>query len=770
MRVYEAWSSAYFNWIVRHPVVVIVVAVLVTLACALGMRNLAFDPDSRVFFGQDNPQKAALDRMERTFSAANNVVFVVAAKQGTVFTKRGLALIEALTERSWKTPYSSRVDSISNVQASTARGDEIVFEPYFKNAASVSEGDLPRISRAILADKELVNRVISPSGDATAVVVFVVQPRKDRQEIKDVAAFARAAADEFRSRYPEFEILLTGGVLADVTFAEAGSPDLASPIPIMLGLIVLALWIGLRSLTGVFATGMVVVGAVIVTLGLFIGTGTTLNGATSSAPLIIMTICILDAAHVITTMMQSMRAGEEKRRALVGSLKSNNLAMFITSLTDVIGFVALNFADSPPLNELGNMVSVGAAAGYLLSISLLPAMLALLPMRARGGGERFGRAMRFFADLAVAHRAKLLIGMGLLAIAASVGIVRITLDDDFIKYFDERFEFRRDTDFYQQRLGGLHVINFAVPANQENGITDPGYLKTIDRFAEWFRTQPKVVHVVAFSDVMKRLNMNLHGDDPKHFAIADSRRLNAQLLLLYELSVPAGRDLRSQIDVAKSSTLVSVILRGATSTDIQALAAGGEAWLAREAPSMRAVGTGLSVAYAHISETNIHAMLLGTFIGLTLISLTMFFVLRTARLALLSLVPNLIPAAMAYGLWGYFVGEVNIAMSVVGSFTFGIIVDDTVHFVSKYYHARRNLGHSPEDATRYSFQVAGIPTIIASIVLISGFVVLCFSGFSVSRQMGMLSAITIVLGLLVELFLLPALLLTFGEKRRRGAG
>jgi predicted RND superfamily exporter protein len=225
MRVYEAWSSAYFNWIVRHPVVVIVVAVLATLACALGMRNLAFDPDSRVFFGQNNPQKAALDRMERTFSAANNVVFVVAAKQGTVFTTRGLALIEALTERSWKTPYSSRVDSISNVQASSARGDEIVFEPYFKSAARVSEGELPRIARAVLGDKELVNRVISPRGDATAIVVFVVQPRKDRQEIRDVAAFARATADEFRSRYPEFEIRLTGGVLADVTFAEAGSSD-----------------------------------------------------------------------------------------------------------------------------------------------------------------------------------------------------------------------------------------------------------------------------------------------------------------------------------------------------------------------------------------------------------------------------------------------------------------------------------------------------------------------------------------------------------------
>src|SRR6185503_20590090 len=361
-----------------------------------------------------------------------------------------------------------------------------------------------------------------------------------------------------------------------------------------------------------------------------------------------------------------------------------------------------------PLNELGNMVSIGAGAGYVLSVSLLPAMLALFPMRPRPTGGSLDRAMRWFADIAVAHRVKLLVAMGFVAVATSAGIFRITLDDDFIKYFDERFAFRRDTDFFQQRLGGLHVINFAVPANEEQGITRPDYLTTIDRFAEWFRGQPKVIHVIAFSDVMKRLNMNLHADDPKHYAIGDSRKLNAQLLLLYELSVPQGRDLRSQIDGSKSSTLVSVILRDASSADIQALAAAGENWLVKASPAMRAPGSGLSVAYAHISEANIRMMLLGTFVGLSLISLTMFFVLRTTRLAVLSLIPNLIPAAMAYGLWGYFVGEVNLAVSVVGSFTFGIIVDDTVHFISKYFHARRDLGYPADEATRYSFQIAGV--------------------------------------------------------------
>ena len=139
MRAYEAWSTAYFNWVVRHPVIVVALAAVAILACGFGIRNLSFDPDSRVFFGENNPQKLALDRMERMFTAANTVVFVVAAKQGSVLTKRGFATIEDLTARAWKTPHSSRVDSLANAQASRARDDEIVFEPYFKSAAGLTE-------------------------------------------------------------------------------------------------------------------------------------------------------------------------------------------------------------------------------------------------------------------------------------------------------------------------------------------------------------------------------------------------------------------------------------------------------------------------------------------------------------------------------------------------------------------------------------------------------------------------------------------------------
>ena len=761
---------ACFGWIVAPPVATITLCAALLLGPILMLPRIAFDADSRIFFSEESPDRKALDRLERVYGASNTVVIVAVPRNGRVFSADTLALLARLTDEAQRIPYASAVESLATYRRSVVRGDEAAAEPLWTRHERPGAEALARAERLALADREIVGRLVSERGDATAILVSVLRPGKDRTEIWDVAAAARRIGADARRAHPDTEFGLTGGVLADVTFAEAGMADVATLAPVMIALMILALLLAFRSWPAALAVATVPIASVAAALGGFVGAGFAINGATAGAPVIIMTICILDAAHVVTSMTNRLHRGEAKRAAIVAALRENNAAMFITSLTDVIGFAALNVADSPPLNDLGNLVSAGAVAGYLLSLTLLPAVLALLPAPRHREHRSLGRMMDALTRLAAAHRRKLLLGLAVAFVGLSAGMARIVFDDNFVKYFDERFAFRRDTDFYQQRLGGLHVINFALPSGEQHGITDPAYLRNVDRFAEWFRSQPKVIHVVAFSDTMKRLNMNLNGDDPKHYAVGESRRLNAQLLLLYELSVPQGRDLRSQIDVSKSTTLLSVILRGASSSDIQALAAAGEGWLAREAPAMRATGTGLSVAYAHISEANIRMMLLGTFVGLTLISATMFVVLRTTRLALLSLVPNLIPAAMAYGLWGYMAGEVNIAVSVVGSFTFGIIVDDTVHFVSKYFHARRSLQYSPEDATRHSFQAAGAPTVIASVVLISGFVVLCFSGFSISRQMGMLAAITIVLGLLVELFLLPSLLLAFGEKRKRSSG
>ncbi len=184
-----------------------------------------------------------------------------------------------------------------------------------------------------------------------------------------------------------------------------------------------------------------------------------------------------------------------------------------------------------------------------------------------------------------------------------------------------------------------------------------------------------------------------------------------------------------------------------------------QAWLRDNAPYMQSNGASPSVMFAYIGQRNIRSMLIGTSVALVLISLILIFALRSVRLGLISLVPNLAPAAMGFGLWGLLYGQVGLGLSVVMGLTLGIVVDDTVHFLSKYLRARREQGLSSEDAVRYAFHTVGIALIITTLVLIAGFMVLTQSAFKLNSDMGLLTAITIGLALLADFIFLPPLLM-----------
>ena len=264
---------------------------------------------------------------------------------------------------------------------------------------------------------------------------------------------------------------------------------------------------------------------------------------------------------------------------------------------------------------------------------------------------------------------------------------------------------------------------------------------------------------------MKRLNKTLNGDRPEFYRIPESRELAAQYLLLYELSLPYGLDLNNQINVDRSATKVSVTARGdLTSIELRALTDAGHDWLAENAPDyMLATGAGPGVMFSHISDRQIRGMIKGTVVAFILVSALLVVALRSPKFGLISLIPNVLPALMAFGAWGFLVGRVNIGLSTVVALTIGIVVDDTVHFLSKYLRARRERGLSAPDAVRYAFSTVGAALLFTSLILAVGFFVLAQSALDLNAGMGKLTALTITLALVADFFLLPPLLMKLDE-------
>ncbi|MYF87885.1 MAG: MMPL family transporter, partial [Rhodospirillaceae bacterium] len=279
---------------------------------------------------------------------------------------------------------------------------------------------------------------------------------------------------------------------------------------------------------------------------------------------------------------------------------------------------------------------------------------------------------------------------------------------------------------------------------------------------------PEVAHVFAISDIMKRLNKNLHGDKQEFYAVPDNSDLAAQYLLLYEFSLPEGRDLNNLIDVGRSATRMTVTLKSLSTNEKIALDERARDWLRTNAPGMESGATGVAVVGANSIQRNIEGMLRGTIVAMAIVSLLLLFVFRSVRLGLISLIPNFVPAAMAMGLWGYAVGAVGNAAAVVTAIAFGIIVDDTIHFMTKYVGARKR-GLLPSESVQSAFGSVGKALVTTTIVFGLGFLVFGASGMTTNQALGMLVGMTVVIALLADFLFLPPLLMALDGTRETTA-
>lgn len=756
-------KRSFFPTIIRWRWLMILLMLPVIGTVASGARFLQFETDYRIFFSKDNPQLLAFEDLQNTYTKNDNVLFVLAPKDGLVFTPEMLRIIKDLTKAAWQIPYSIRVDSLSNFQHTQAEEDDLLVADLVENPESLTTDDLERIKQVALAEPLLIHRLISPKADVTGVNITIQLPGKDQaKEVPEVAAFVQKMAADLQSAHPDLGVYLTGVTMMNNAFPTAAQYDMSHLIPLMFLVVILTLAILLRSFSATLATVIVILLTIVTTMGLTGWMGIPLTGPSSSAPTIILTVAVADCVHILITFLYLLRKNGSinKKGAMIESMRINLHPVFLTSLTTAIGFLSMNFGEVPPFRDLGNMVAMGVVIAFCLSITLLPVLMIILPVKVSWQNRTSGQGMKRFGEFVIRQRNLLIWSMAGIVITLALFIPKNELNDEFVKYFSHNIPFRVASDFSNERLTGIYNIDYSLNAGEKNGLSSPEFLQQVESFAQWYRQQPEVVHVNTITDTFKRLNRNMHGDDKAWYKLPESRQLAAQYLLLYEMSLPYGLDLNNQINLDKSATRLVVTMKNISSNSIIAVADRARAWMKTHLPPhMQVEGSSPTVMFAHIGQRNIRSMILGSSTALVLISFILMISLRSIKIGLISLIPNLVPVIMAFGLWGMLVGEVGLALSIVTGMTLGIVVDDTIHFLSKYLRARREDGVSSIDAVRYAFSTVGTALWVTSAVLICGFFVLTFSDFRLNSGMGLLTALTIAFALIADFLLLPPLLM-----------
>ncbi|MBL4630055.1 MAG: MMPL family transporter [Paraglaciecola sp.] len=758
-------NNTWLDFSVNRPKTVLIIGFILIIATTFGAKNLYFRGDYKVFFEETNPQRVAFEKMQKIFSKNDGVSIIIAPKSGNVFTLQTMSLIHEMTHDAQQTPLSNRIDSLTNFQHTWAEDDDMIVEDLVYDLADLNPKRFDYIRKVALNEPNLVNRLLSPEGDVSVINIAVNLPDGDQTaEVTQITKSIQALTEKYKTKYPEHDFYHTGVVLMNYSFASFAKRDFSTIVPLMFLVVVIIMWILLKTAVGTFATVVVIAYSIAATMGVAGWFGMFMSTATVNVPTMVMTLAVADCIHVISTMLYGMRLGKDKKEALIYSISLNKVPVFITSATTGVGFLTLNFSAVPILADLGNLTAVGVIFACVFSLTILPALIMILPIKQlpkQTTSAKLGYTEKF-GEWVISNRKRILPFTLVVTVIAIGFSFNNQLNDVATDYFDKSTEFRQATEFQQKHISGMTNLDFAIFSNEDSGINRPETLQKIEKFSQWLKAQREVDHVSTITDTFKRLNKNMHGDDPDYYVLPDDRELAAQYLLLYEMSLPYGLDLTNQLDMNKSATRVMAMVKNVGSKELTALESAAQKWFATNAPNLRLTAASPGLMFAHIGEANMASMLEGTLVALLLISGLLVFALKSFKLGVISLLPNLLPAGIGFGIWGIYSGEINLGLSIVLSMTLGIIVDDTVHFLSKYRHARVN-GSDAEQSVRFAFASVGRALWITTLVLATGFSILMLSPFALNSEMGMLTSIIIVVALAVDFLFLPPFLMAFDK-------
>lgn len=765
------------TFLIRFRLPLFLLSLVFAGVMASGLSQLSHKTDYRVMFSSHNEYLEAFEHLQDTYTRVDNVVFILAPHNGNALSADGLRAQQWLTEQGWLLPYSIRVDSLSNFQYTYAEGDELLVEDMVPADFDGSADAISVVEKRVNREQTIRDHYLSPDGALSVVMVTLELPEDQTLALPEMMETKGGVLEleaAFRAAHPTVDLHVTGLATSNYYLGTVLGKDMQILIPAMLVVALVLVGVMTRSVANTFVTFFVVILSITVTMGGFGFTGIPLNNINSVAPVVILTLAVAHSVHLLCYYSQRLREGHDKVTAMQLSLESNLRAIFFTTFTTAVGFLGMLTIDAPPFVQFGCISAAGIITAYLFGHTLLPQLAIWLSRPARETQTQSGIGFHLkMADWVIRHARPVFYSTLVVSALLSTGMALNDLNDDNVGYFNKEMPVRVAMDLAESHGMGMNFIAYSIDSGEEYGITDPAYLQKVEAFIEWAKQQPEIVTASAFTDVLKRLNQTLHGDDPAWYRLPDSRELASQYMLMYEMSLPMGMDLNDQTDTSKASMRVMIGTRMMKAKEILALEDKVQAWMAANMPELQTHGTGPTIMFAHIGQNSIKSAASGSLVAITIICLCMIFGFGSVRLGLMALLPNIFPSTIAIGLWGIFSGEVNVAIAVIFTISSGIIVDDTIHLFSKFADGLRK-GLGVNDSIRYSFEHAGLGVLITTVVLASGFAMLALSDFNINKMLGILVSGTILIAILFDLLFLPSVLKVFPIDRnlfyKPGAG
>jgi predicted RND superfamily exporter protein len=622
----------------------------------------------------------------------------------------------------------------------------------------LSDNDLAEVRDIALADEDLVKTQLARDGDM-ALAIFKYRPSGEGlSERLEIARSVVALRDRLRGDYPGVEIYVLGNDLFELDSYNAQIKDRNNLAPLVALATTLLLWLCLNSLVYALCTLVVSFLGILLTIGTVGWSGFAFNQISNMGPLVVLTIAMAHGIHIISIYLQGLHEGLSKLEALEQSLRLNLQPVTLATVTTAMGFLSLNYCSSAGIYGFGNAVAMGVVWAYLVTLTLLPALIMWVPTRRIPRPLGVRGMIRRVSDLVTQRGNALFWGLSVIIVVCLAMLPLNKVDFDRFEFIDKDSDFHRVITALAEKIGNDQSLVYAIDSGQYYGIADPAFMLEVERFADWLEEQPDVSVVNSYVGMLKTLNEAENDNDEAWHILPDDNLQVIDYLVGYQLVQEIEPHLEPIFD--PEYTTVRVVVGTSNLSNVQLLELNKriEAWhTANINPDYRVLHGSNTILYARLNDTISRQLLEGFTVSFLLITLTMLVGLRSVRYGLISIAPNLLPPAVVFGVWGLFVGQLSPYILMLFSISIGLVVDDSVHVLSKYMAARK-AGENPDEAVRYSLDKAGSAITITTAALAMGTFILVFSNTYYYQNVALMLTPIIVVALLLDLLFLPPLL------------
>lgn len=743
-----------------------------------GVGQTRIEATSEAILSEDDPYKAEVDQARKDFPPSTSVLFAFETPDETpdetrdntpssetagrdVFEIDTLRAMDDLTARYTEVEGAIAVGSLLNYRLNESDAETYERDYLIPELSTLTEGDLASIKRVALLDDDLTKSRLAPDGTmALAVIKFKASP--DDQETRlSIAESVVKLRDSLRAAYPNVKIYVLGGVLFERDGYNAQIKDNKTLFPLVIAISIALLWFCLRSLSQslcLFAVAFATVGMAVGTYGWL---QIPFNQTSSLGPLVVLVIAIADGIHIVSNYAQALQKSLTKIEAMRESLALNIKPVTLATITTAMGFLSLNYSSSPGIYGFGNIVALGVCWAFVVTLTLLPALVLALPVRtvAQPLGVRpfIGYVSRAVAE----HGGRLFWGSVLLIVVTLALLPLNKLDFNRYSFVDKNSDFHYVLTALREKIGNDQSLVYSISSGDYYGITEPEFLELVDTFYDWLEQQPEASFVTSYTDYLRSRNKAEHDDDEAFDKLPTDKLQIIDYLVGYQLIQEIEPSLEPIFNTDYSAIRLMVGTSNLSNLELLEFSDRIDGWVTNNVPTkFRVMHGDNSILFARMNRSVTVDLARGFTLSFIFITLTMLIGLRSIRYGLLSIMPNLFPATIVFGFWGLFVGELSPYILMLFSISIGLVVDDSVHILSKYITAVRE-GKTPNQAVQYSLDKAGSAITITTLSLAVGTMVLIFSNTFHFQNVALLLTPIIVVALLLDLLFLPPLLIKF---------